>query len=63
MVDLWLVLDWLGFIILMEVNEYIGFYYGVFFMCDWCWMVLWLGGFMFEKCCYDIDIYNMIVGL
>lgn len=40
MVDLCVVLDdgVLGEIVLFEVNEYIGFYYGVFFMCDWWWM-------------------------
>lgn len=62
MVDLRSVLDRLGPITSMEANEHIGPYHGAFFMRDWRRMASWSGGFMLEKCCHDIDIYNMIAG-
>lgn len=60
MVDLRAVLDQLGPIASLEANEHIGPYHGAFFMRDWRRMVSWSGGFMLEKCCHDIDIYNMV---
>ena len=60
MVDLRSVLDQLGPITSLEANEHIGPYHGAFFMRDWRRMVKWSGGFMLEKCCHDIDIYNMV---
>ncbi|OED37844.1 oxidoreductase [Chromatiales bacterium (ex Bugula neritina AB1)] len=60
MVDLRAVLDQLGPITSLEANELIGPYHGAFFMRDWRRMVHWSGGFMLEKCCHDIDIYNMV---
>lgn len=60
MVDLRAVLDQLGPITSLEANEHIGPYHGAFFMRDWRRMVSWSGGFMLEKCCHDIDIYNMV---
>ncbi len=60
MVDLRAVLDQLGPIVSLEANEHIGPYHGAFFMRDWRRMVRWSGGFMLEKCCHDIDIYNMV---
>lgn len=60
MVDLRAVLDQLGPIVSLEASEHIGPYHGAFFMRDWRRMVKWSGGFMLEKCCHDIDIYNMI---
>ena len=60
MVDLRRVLDELGPITSLEANEHIGPYHGAFFMRDWRRMVKWSGGFMLEKCCHDIDIYNMV---
>jgi len=60
MVDLRALLDQLGPITSMEANEHIGPYHGAFFMRDWRRMVSWSGGFMLEKCCHDIDIYNMV---
>lgn len=52
----------LGRIVSLEANEHIGPYHGAFFMRDWRRMVAWSGGFMLEKCCHDIDLYNMITG-
>jgi predicted dehydrogenase len=60
MVDLRHVLDQLGPITSMEASEHIAPYHGAFFMRDWRRMVHWSGGFMLEKCCHDIDIYNMV---
>ncbi len=62
MVDLRAVLDDLGPIVSLEANEHIAPYHGAFFMRDWRRMVSWSGGFMLEKCCHDIDIYNMVTG-
>ncbi len=52
----------LGEIVSIEGNEHIGPYHGAFFMRDWRRMVGHSGGFMLEKCCHDLDIYNMITG-
>ena len=60
MVDLRAVLDKLGPITSLEANEHIAPYHGAFFMRDWRRMTKWSGGFMLEKCCHDLDIYNMV---
>jgi predicted dehydrogenase len=52
----------LGSIVSLEANEHIAPYHGSFFMRDWRRMVQWSGGFMLEKCCHDLDIYNMVTG-
>lgn len=52
----------LGRIVSLEANEHIGPYHGAFFLRDWRRMVAWSGGFMLEKCCHDIDLYNMVTG-
>ena len=52
----------LGRIVSLEANEHIGPYHGAFFMRDWRRKVHCSGGFMLEKCCHDIDIYNMVTG-
>ena len=62
MVDLRKLLDQLGPITSLEANEHIAPYHGAFFMRDWRRMVSWSGGFMLEKCCHDLDIYNMVTG-
>lgn len=62
MVDLRAVLDDLGPVVSLEANEHIAPYHGAFFMRDWRRMVAWSGGFMLEKCCHDLDIYNMVTG-
>ncbi len=60
MVDLRKILDRLGPITSIDGNELIGPYHGAFFMRDWRRKSHWSGGFMLEKCCHDIDVYNMI---
>ncbi|SMX44776.1 Gfo/Idh/MocA family protein [Octadecabacter ascidiaceicola] len=60
MVDLRAVLNDLGPVVSLEANEHIAPYHGAFFMRDWRRMTSWSGGFMLEKCCHDIDIYNMV---
>ena len=52
----------LGAITSLEANEHIGPYHGAFFMRDWRRKDALAGGFMLEKCCHDIDIYNMVTG-
>ena len=51
---------WLGDIVSLEASEHIAPYHGAFFMRDWRRMIQWSGGFMLEKCCHDLDIYNMV---
>ncbi len=51
---------WLGEVVSLEANEHIAPYHGAFFLRDWRRMVEWSGGFMLEKCCHDLDIYNMV---
>jgi predicted dehydrogenase len=50
----------LGQIVSLEANEHIAPYHGAFFMRDWRRKVEHSGGFMLEKCCHDLDIYNMV---
>ena len=52
----------LGSIASLEANEHIAPYHGAFFMRDWRRMNRHSGGFMLEKCCHDLDLYNMITG-
>ena len=52
----------LGRVVSLEANEHIAPYHGAFFMRDWRRKVQYSGGFMLEKCCHDLDIYNMITG-
>ena len=62
MIDLRAALPHLGPITSLEANEHIGPYHGAFFMRDWRRRDKWAGGFMLEKCCHDLDIYNMVTG-
>lgn len=50
----------LGDITSLEASEHIGPYHGAFFMRDWRRKSENAGGFMLEKCCHDLDLYNMI---
>lgn len=50
----------LGAITSMEANEHIAPFHGAFFMRDWRRRTDLAGGFMVEKCCHDLDIYNMV---
>lgn len=52
----------LGRVVSLEANEHIGPYHGAFFMRDWRRRDSYAGGFMLEKCCHDLDIYNMVTG-
>ncbi len=60
MADLRAILKELGPIVSLEGNEHIGPYHGAFFMRDWRRLSKLSGGFMLEKCCHDLDIYNMV---
>ena len=62
MVDLREYLPTLGEIASLEASEHIGPYHGAFFMRDWRRKTSRSGGFMLEKCCHDLDLYNMITG-
>jgi len=53
---------YLGKLISLEANEHIAPYHGAFFMKDWRRHPEYSGGFMLEKCCHDLDLYNMITG-
>ena len=46
----------------IEASEYIVPSHGAFFMRDWRRHTNYSGGFMLEKCCHDLDIYNMVTG-
>lgn len=52
----------LGSVVSLEANEHIGPYHGAFFMRDWRRTIGRSGGFMLEKCCHDLDVYNMVTG-
>ncbi len=52
----------LGQIVSLEATEHIAPYHGGFFMRDWRRRDDLAGGFMLEKCCHDLDIYNMVTG-
>lgn len=52
----------LGRVVSLEASEHIAPNHGGFFMRDWRRRSDLAGGFMLEKCCHDLDIYNMISG-
>lgn len=52
----------IGDVVSIEANEHIAPYHGAFFMRDWRRHEKYSGGFMLEKCCHDLDIYNMVTG-
>jgi predicted dehydrogenase len=52
----------LGKITSIEASEHIAPYHGAFFMRDWRRKTGYTGGFMLEKCCHDIDLYQGLVG-
>ncbi len=52
----------IGDVVSIEANEHIAPYHGAFFMQDWRRYTRYSGGFMLEKCCHDLDIYNMVTG-
>lgn len=52
----------LGEVVSIEASEHIEPAHGAFFMRDWRRYEQYAGGFMLEKCCHDLDLYNAIVG-
>ncbi|MCO5732325.1 Gfo/Idh/MocA family protein [Rhizobium sp. SSA_523] len=52
----------LGEIASIEASEHIAPYHGAFFMRDWRRYSRYAGGFMLEKCCHDLDLYNGVMG-
>jgi len=52
----------LGTITSIEASEHIPPYHGAFFMRDWRRYDSYSGGFMLEKCCHDIDLYQGFLG-
>lgn len=53
----------LGEVVSIEASEHIEPYHGAFFMRDWRRYGRYAGGFMLEKCCHDLDLYNGVVGV
>lgn len=52
----------IGKVVSIEAAEHIGPYHGSFFMRDWRRYEKNSGGFMLEKCCHDLDLYQGVVG-
>ncbi|MBE3639637.1 Gfo/Idh/MocA family oxidoreductase [Mangrovicoccus sp. HB182678] len=52
----------IGEVMSIEASEHIAPYHGSFFMRDWRRSTAMTGGFMLEKCCHDIDLYQGVVG-
>ena len=52
----------LGEISSIEASEHIAPEHGAFFMRDWRRKPEYSGGFMLEKCCHDLDIYQGALG-
>ena len=53
----------LGDVVSIEASEHIPPYHGAFFMRDWRRYERYTGGFMLEKCCHDLDLYNGVMGV
>ncbi|MEM5584867.1 Gfo/Idh/MocA family oxidoreductase [Roseibium sp. AS2] len=52
----------IGKVVSIEAAEHIGPYHGSFFMRDWRRHSKNSGGFMLEKCCHDLDLYQGVTG-
>jgi predicted dehydrogenase len=52
----------LGEVVSIEACEHIAPYHGAFFMRDWRRYGEYSGGFLLEKCCHDLDLYNGVMG-
>ena len=52
----------LGDISSIEASEHISPDHGSFFMRDWRRYSRYSGGFLLEKCCHDLDLYQGLVG-
>lgn len=51
----------LGHLSSIEACEHIAPHHGAFFMRDWRRYAACSGGFMLEKCCHDLDLYQGVV--
>lgn len=47
--------------VLIQACEHLVPDHGAFFMRDWRRFEKYTGGFMLEKCCHDLDLYNMML--
>lgn len=54
--------DVIGQPVLIQACEHLETDHGAFFMRDWRRYKKYTGGFMLEKCCHDLDLYNMMIG-
>ncbi len=52
----------LGDVVSIEASEHIAPYHAQFFHRDWRRHAARSGGFMLEKCCHDLDLYNDLAG-
>lgn len=52
----------LGQLTSIEASEHIAPEHGAFFMRDWRRNAAYSGGFMLEKCCHDLDLYQGVIG-
>ena len=52
----------IGEVMSIEAAEHIAPYHGSFFMRDWRRDSALSGGFMLEKCCHDLDLYQGVAG-
>lgn len=52
----------IGDVASIEASETIPPYHGAFFMRDWRRYGEHSGGFLLEKCCHDLDLYNGVMG-
>ena len=52
----------IGDVASIEASEHIPPYHGAFFMRDWRRYDRYAGGFLLEKCCHDLDLYNGVMG-
>ncbi len=52
----------IGEVMSLEAAEHLAPYHGSFFMRDWRRSTAMTGGFMLEKCCHDLDLYQGAVG-
>lgn len=52
----------LGKLVSIEAAEHIAPEHGAFFQRDWRRNINLSGGFMLEKCCHDLDLYQGVVG-
>jgi predicted dehydrogenase len=52
----------IGDVASIEASETIPPYHGAFFLRDWRRYDRFAGGFLLEKCCHDLDLYNGVMG-